>query len=132
MEEKDRRDCAEQTKETPKKWNTGGGLYRGIKVPVKALTVAILVGMIALVGSVIFLSRHGGFTVTYDCTGGEPIPAVTAKYGDLLTEPEPPVRSGYTFVGWYTDPQGKNEWRFSEAPVEQSMTLYAVWEQNNP
>lgn len=50
------------------------------------------------------------------------------KTGDKLTEPTEPVRSGYEFIGWYTDLELENEWNFDTDTVgEKSFTLLAGW-----
>jgi uncharacterized repeat protein (TIGR02543 family) len=38
-----------------------------------------------------------------------------------------PVRTGYTFDGWYTDKEGSNKYDFSLPVVTDGITLYANW-----
>lgn len=42
------------------------------------------------------------YQVTFDSMGGSAVNAVTVQAGGTITEPTAPVRSGYTFDGWYT------------------------------
>lgn len=64
-------------------------------------------------------------TVTYDSLGGTPVPSTTVLSGKRIIEPSPPIKSGYTFNGWYTDTQ--QPWNFSIDVVMQDITLYAKW-----
>ncbi len=66
-------------------------------------------------------------TVSFDTRGGNAIPDVTVNVGDLVTEPDEPVREGYEFAGWYTDDSLSFKWRFDADTVEGDMTLYAGW-----
>ena len=52
-------------------------------------------------------------------------------YGDLLVEPETPVKEGYVFTGWYRDIDCTVEWNFATDKVEGDMTLYAGWDEKN-
>ena len=42
------------------------------------------------------------YQVTFDSRGGSTVNAVTVQAGETISEPTAPVRSGYTFDGWYT------------------------------
>lgn len=39
----------------------------------------------------------------FDSNGGTPVDPVPATVGMLVSEPEPPIREGFTFGGWYLD-----------------------------
>lgn len=59
------------------------------------------------------------------------IPSQTVEEGNLVREPEKPVREGYDFLGWYRDTQAngwKQLWRFSIDTVNENIKLYARWE----
>jgi uncharacterized repeat protein (TIGR02543 family) len=44
--------------------------------------------------------------------------------------PDIPIREGFTFVGWYTDPEFKNQWDFYKDKASKTMTFYAKWDKN--
>lgn len=106
------------------------GLYRNVKISVKALDTIIIVGILAIVILVIIGLQDAGFTVTFDSNGGSDVPAQTQMYGQTLDEPEPPTREGYTFTGWYKDPACNMVWNMETDTVGDNITLYAGWEKN--
>ena len=121
----------EPRKEAPAQENTPKlrGLYRHVKISVKALDW-IIVACIAVIVVVFLLELPNlGFTVTFDSRGGTDVPAQTYMYGDLLELPEPPTREGYVFAGWYRDPGCTIVWDMEADKVEADLTLYALWEQ---
>ncbi len=75
--------------------------------------------------------KINSYTVTLNPNGGSVAPTkitVTAgqPYGTLPT----PTRSGYTFLGWYTDPNGGTPIYSSTTFTKGSdQTLYAAWSQ---
>lgn len=48
-----------------------------------------------------------------------------ARYA-RVSEPEPPVKDGYTFGGWYTEPECINKFDF-DTRIPSKTTLYAKW-----
>lgn len=66
------------------------------------------------------------YAVIFDSQGGSSVPSQNVAYNSSATEPEAPVRDGYTFVGWYTEPEGGDRWVF-DRKVEEDITLYAHW-----
>ena len=120
-----RNDPAPQEENIPK----FRGLYRHVKISVKALD-RIIVACIAVIIIVVALElRNPGFTITFDSKGGTDVPAHNQMYGQLLELPEPPTREGYVFVGWYRDPGCTVVWDMEEDKIETDLTLYALWEQ---
>ena len=104
------------------------GLYRYVKISVKALD-RIIVACIAVIIIVVALElRDPGFTVSFDSRGGTDVPAQSQMYGELLELPEPPTREGYRFTGWYTDATCSVLWNVESRTIETDMTLYAGWE----
>ena len=104
------------------------GLYRHVKISVKALD-CIIVACIAVILIVVALElRDPGFTVTFDAKGGSDVPAQHRMYGELLEIPEQPTREGYRFTGWYTDAACFDLWDTENRVIETDMTLYAGWE----
>ena len=123
----------EERNDIPKKEpeNSFGGWYRNIKISVGTLDKIIVGGIAILVVLVLYGVANSGYTVTFDSNGGSDVPAVTdMMYSDLIPEPEPPKREGYTFKGWYFDENCIYPWDFETSQVGQSMTLYAAWEPN--
>ena len=104
------------------------GLYRHVKISVKALDwiIGICIAVILIVVAVEMIDP--GFTVTFDTRGGTDVPAQTQMYGELLELPEPPTRQGYAFTGWYTDSGCQILWNVEERTIEGDLTLYAGWE----
>ncbi len=65
------------------------------------------------------------FVVSFNSADGSYVAPVVVTDGDPVAEPTAPVRSGYTFVGWYLDDA---EYDFSTA-VTANITLVAHWDQ---
>lgn len=104
------------------------GLYRHVKIPVKALDCVIIVCILAILIVVAIELRSPGHTITFDSKGGTDVPAQNQMYGEQLELPEPPTREGYTFTGWYTDYGCFDPWDLENDTIETDMTLYAGWE----
>lgn len=105
-----------------------GGLYRNVKMSVKTADRLILIGIIVLIACMIFAVSHAGFTVTFNTDGGSQIENQKVIYGQLVEVEENPVKEGYTFTGWYTDKDCKNQFDVTKDKVSDSMTLYSGWE----
>ena len=104
------------------------GLYRYVKISVKALD-CIIVACIAVILIVVALELcNPGFTITFDSRGGTDVAAQERMYGELLQEPEAPTREGYVFTGWYTDSSCTDLWVIGADIIETDMTLYAGWQ----
>lgn len=68
--------------------------------------------------------------VTLDTRGGNPAkPITTTLTNSTITEPDIPVRDGYSFVGWYKEAACTNAWDFAKDIVTTPVTLYAKWTQ---
>lgn len=65
--------------------------------------------------------------ISFDSNGGSSIsPIQQTAYKVTATEPQKPVRNGYDFGGWFTDPELTQEMDWS-SEIKSSMTLYAKW-----
>ena len=106
------------------------GLYRHVKISVKALDIIIVVCLTVILVVFALEMRNPGFTVTFDSKGGTDVPAHNQMYGQLLEVPEPPTREGYTFTGWYKDYGCYELWDVEEDTIEMDITLYAGWQKN--
>ena len=104
------------------------GLYRHVKISVKALDWIIGACIVVILVVVAFEMRSPGFTVTFDSKGGTDVPSQNQMYGQLLDVPEDPTREGYTFTGWYTDSACFELWDIENRTIETDLTLYAGWE----
>ncbi len=72
-------------------------------------------------------------TVSFDSQSGSAVANQSVAYGDLITEPTAPTREGYTFAGWYTQPDFATQWNFTTNIMPaNAMTLYARWIANPP
>jgi uncharacterized repeat protein (TIGR02543 family) len=49
----------------------------------------------------------------------------------LATAPEDPTRYGYSFAGWYTEPEYIDSFNFSMDTIKSNITLYANWSPNS-
>lgn len=65
--------------------------------------------------------------ITFDLKDGINFEELELKIGDLLEEPVPPEREGYTFSGWFYDEECTVPFTFEKLP-EESLTIYAKWE----
>ena len=66
------------------------------------------------------------YTVAFDTDGGSAVANQGVKYGEKASKPANPTKSGYTFVGWYTDKSYGTEFDFTKA-VMANTTAYAKW-----
>ena len=67
-------------------------------------------------------------TITFDVQGISNAPeAQQISYGETIEEPEDIKVDGYTFGGWFADPDCTIEWNF-ETAITENTTLYAKWE----
>ena len=104
------------------------GLYRNVKISVKALD-RVIFACIAVICIVVAMElRDPGFTITYDSRGGTDVMTNNQMYGELLEEPEPPTREGYVFTGWYKDNACYELWDVNKDTIESDMMLYAGWQ----
>lgn len=112
-----------------KRW-FGRGIYGSKDVPIRVLDACIGVMIAAAVILMLWGAMHPGFSIKFD-TGIQDVTveAQKVKHGEKLTEPQAPLRPGYTLVGWSTTPEPDvNLWNFTANAVENEFTLYAVWQ----
>ncbi len=69
-------------------------------------------------------------TVDFNTNGGSEVPSVEIEHGKVLERPTEPTKDGYTFGGWYVEPELNYSYDF-EGPVEGDFTLNARWIDNN-
>ena len=66
------------------------------------------------------------YAVIFNTQGGSAIATQNIDYGTTAVSPAAPVRTGYTFDGWYADETYTTAWDFGTA-VTTDLTLYAKW-----
>ena len=69
-------------------------------------------------------------TVEFDSNGGSAVAAAVVEHDSILERPTEPTKEGYTFGGWYIDPELNYSFDF-EGPVQVDFTLYARWIDDN-
>lgn len=104
------------------------GLYRHVKISVRALDTIIIACIVVIVVMLAIDLQNPGFTITFDSKGGTDVAAQNQMYGQLLEAPEPPTREGYLFTGWYLDPACYEQWNLETDTIQEDITLYAGWE----
>lgn len=67
------------------------------------------------------------YVVTFNSMGGSIVDEITIAYGNLITEPAKPTRTGYVFVGWFKEADLTTKWDFATDTVTEDITLYAKW-----
>lgn len=71
-------------------------------------------------------SSTSWYTVVFKSNGGSAVSSQRVRRGFLVSQPKNPTRSGYTFDGWYSDPNLRYAYDFSD-PLYGDLTLYAKW-----
>ena len=70
-------------------------------------------------------------SVMYSSNEGNDILRITIKEGDILVEPDIPIKEGHTFLGWYSREDTDEYVLYDfDAPVQEDITLYARYEIN--
>ncbi|MBM6383535.1 MAG: InlB B-repeat-containing protein [Paenibacillus sp.] len=67
------------------------------------------------------------YTISFNTLGGSAVDDVSVEHGNKLSAPASPSRSGYTFSGWYVDPELKTPFDFDQTEIIADLTLYAKW-----
>jgi uncharacterized repeat protein (TIGR02543 family) len=68
-------------------------------------------------------------SLTFETNGGTTVSPITLKAGEPISEPEKPIKEGYTFDGWFSDEALSLPFVFTTMP-EPNRTLYAKWQIN--
>ncbi len=66
------------------------------------------------------------YTVFFDACNGTPIAKQTVQSGKQATIPSDPVKTGFSFLGWFTSVSGGLQFDFS-TPITADVRLYAHW-----
>ena len=70
------------------------------------------------------------YAVTFNSNGGSLVPNQIVNYNAMATIPTPPVMTGYTFGGWFSDAALTAAFVFT-TPIIGDMTFYAKWTINS-
>jgi len=95
--------------------NGGGSQFDGTTVVTADITV--------------YAKRVPLYTVTFDSDGGQPdTTLLTIEEGHVIGSlPDAPVKTGYTFSGWFTDKNGAGDQVTDTTVITGSITVYANW-----
>ena len=66
-------------------------------------------------------------TVSFDSNGGSTVPGQTVNVGSMIDRPTDPIKAGFSFAGWFTNPGLTIPWDFKVDTVSGDLTLYAKW-----
>ena len=91
-------------------------------------------GLLAL--SAAFLASCGQqeaakYTVRFETNGGSAVASQHIEHGKKASKPSDPVKSGYTFDGWFADKYLKVEFDFN-MEITADWTIYAGWQSGGP
>ncbi len=67
------------------------------------------------------------YTITFESNGGSAVSAITQAPGTDVTAPTAPIKTDFTFAGWYSDSGLTTAYTFTTMP-EENITLYAKWD----
>ena len=76
------------------------------------------------------LNAASNYTVTFNSQGGSAVSSKNAGYNSVISAPITPVKTGYTFGGWYKEATCVNAWNFTNNSVTANTMLYAKWTAN--
>ena len=72
------------------------------------------------------------FTVSFETDGGTIFVPASVVNGKTVTEPDTPVKEGYTFGGWYKDKALTTPFDFATVLITEDTAIYAKWIPNDP
>jgi uncharacterized repeat protein (TIGR02543 family) len=68
------------------------------------------------------------YVVSFESNGGSAVTSQNVTEGQLVTKPTDPVRSGFTFEGWYLEATWVTPFAFLETIPTSNLILYAKWQ----
>ena len=74
----------------------------------------------------LYYSRNT-YTIQFESNANLSIQSIEELFETPVSKPQDPIRSGYTFVGWYSDQALLNAYTFTTMPFG-GITLYAKWQ----
>ena len=70
------------------------------------------------------------YTISFESNGGTLISPITANYGTNILPPQNPIKSGYAFIGWFSDISLTQIISVPPQMPASNQTLYASWNSN--
>lgn len=67
------------------------------------------------------------YTVMFNTDGGSLIEPESITEGGTVTAPTAPTKEGYTFAGWYREPDFTTPWDFITDTITADTVIYAKW-----
>ncbi len=75
--------------------------------------------------------NRNNVTMTFNSQGGSAVSPITKKFGQSISMPANPTKTGYTFAGWYTNEECTDDAKFTASAMPgENLTLYAKWTVN--
>lgn len=86
--------------------------------------------IISRVATLSVMKDQKRYTVTFDSQGGSFVNAIKniVQNTKVAALPNTPTRNHFTFIGWYTEPNGQGRVFDENTVVVGDMTVYAYWE----
>lgn len=72
-------------------------------------------------------TNPSNITISFEENGGSAVSNISQASGTAVTAPTAPSRTGYTFVGWYSNTELTTAYTFTTMPSS-NITLYAKWQ----
>lgn len=69
-------------------------------------------------------------SLNFDSCGGSAVVSMDKLVGSLIVNIPEPARRGYTFRGWFTEPNGCGQSAFTQTIPAEGITIYAYWTPN--
>lgn len=70
---------------------------------------------------------NDGYSIAFNSNGGSVVPMIIQRFGGNVRAPEAPVKQGYIFGGWYSDPSLENEYTIPAVMPDMDCIVYAKW-----
>ncbi|WP_298835987.1 InlB B-repeat-containing protein [Clostridium sp.] len=67
------------------------------------------------------------YIVSFYSQGGSSESNISGDYNGVIKQPKSPIKTGYTFGGWYKESNCTNVWNFTTCKVTYNTSLYAKW-----
>jgi uncharacterized repeat protein (TIGR02543 family) len=74
-----------------------------------------------------YIAYNFPVNVVFNTLGGTAIDSKSIEKYSLIDSVENPTKEGYTFAGWFKEPECSNAWNFATDSVISDITLYAKW-----